>query len=314
MLPDPVPGDVMKCLSELGVEIVRADDATGEIQIRCPVHFERTGKEDRHPSAYVNAESGLFTCFSCGWSGGFTRLVRDVRRVDQDEAVSWVRAHGSIDRVKRALGIAEQTFVQEIAEEFTEADLALFEEVPEDVCESRNLAPWAVDQMGILWDPRKRLWITPIRHPETGRLWGWQEKNKRYFRNVPKFLNKADTLFGLDSLPDGYDGTVIVVESPLDCPRILTAGITNALPLAVMGFSVSPEQAEILCRFDTVISALDNDPSGDRGNRRIQALLSGRTRLKFWDYDDDTKDPGDQTDEQILASYQNAFSNILARW
>ena len=43
-------------LTRLGVEIVGSRGY--EIQAHCPAHLERTGKQDRNPSWYINADSG----------------------------------------------------------------------------------------------------------------------------------------------------------------------------------------------------------------------------------------------------------------
>ena len=66
--------DEMKdTLTRLDVEYysIRGD----EIQAECPAHEERTGHKDRNPSFYINADTGAFICFSCGWKGSLYTLV-----------------------------------------------------------------------------------------------------------------------------------------------------------------------------------------------------------------------------------------------
>ena len=319
LLQNPVPGDVPKCLAELGVQIRRIDDRTYEAEGWCPAHEERTGKQDKHPSWSVNTDTGQHNCFSCGFKGPFVSLVRYMLDVSQEEAVAWVKARGSIDRAKRVLGRGEslEDLVRKQAEEITEADLALFTEVPEYFCEERDLDPASVDHYGILWDSEHERWITPIREPFTGKLVGWQEKgtgrNKRHFRNVPDNLEKSQYIFGFDQALAAGD-TFILVESPLDAPRIHSAGVDGAG--ASMGAFLSDAQLDLICdNFSLLISALDNDKAGDKVNKDLRRRVNGRIRLKFWNYGLlDVKDPGEQSDTEIRESNDTAYSSILARW
>jgi hypothetical protein len=61
-------------LEVLGLKVVSVRNS--EIQLHCPAHKERTGKEDNNPSFWINGETGLFICFSCQWKGGLQSLVR----------------------------------------------------------------------------------------------------------------------------------------------------------------------------------------------------------------------------------------------
>ena len=311
LLDDPIPGDVVKCLNELGISYHRIvdDEAHGP----CPKHFENTGKTDRHPSWSVNTETGEHNCFSCEFHGPFTTLVRWALDYDHDDAVAWIRARGSIERARRKL---QGSYIDELVAEqpeVTEADLALYTPVPDWECDKRNLDPDSVDHYGILWDAEDELWITPIRDPDTGRLWGWQEKNRRYFRNRPDDVKKSHTLFGLRELPP--DDTAILVESPLDVARLHTAGIGGGV--SSFGVRVSEEQMSLLVsRVKTLIVALDNDRDGDRASHLMRKHYGHRLRMRFLNYDgtDDAKDVGDMTDEQIRHAVQTAIPSILARF
>jgi len=300
---------VVKCLEELGVRILRVDN--DEAQGHCPAHVRITGKQDRHPSWSVNTESGAHNCFSCGFRGPFYTIVKEMLVCSDDDAISWCKARGSIDRAKKIL-FGEGVYVHELAEQYTEADLALFVDVPEWVCHERDLEPWAVDDYGIRWDAEHGNWITPIREPFTNRLMGWQEKGQdtRYFRNRPKSVEKSTTLFGLNEL----DGRVaVVVESPLDCPRIYTA-TEQKIAVSTFGVRISDTQLDVLeeAGIELLICALDNDRDGNTQSDDLRRRVRGRMRLKYWDYgDSDAKDPGEQTDDEILWSLDHAYSSVL---
>lgn len=315
-LATPVPGNVFACVEELGLERVRQIE--DEIMAMCPMHEERTGKKDNHPSFSVHAEEGYFNCFSCGYKGPFVVLVKDVLKVEWAEAVGWIRARGTIERVKRRLGWAEvdgglKTGPIDTSQQYNEAHLALFTDPPEWALEKRAIDLWAAQEYGVLWDSKNDAWITPIRD-EAGVLLGWQEKNERYFRNKPRDVKKSDHLFGLEAFPGGR---MLVVESPLDCPRILTAGVAGAV--SSYGSAVSDRQfALVLEHAEEVIWALDADKSGDQQHEslRLRCIRRG-FRAKFLDYSHvgpDVGDPGEMTDEEIVLGVDNAYSGLVARF
>lgn len=309
-LEDPVPGDVIACLTELGVEMIRVID--DEVMGHCPAHVRRTGKQDRHPSWSVNLITGQHNCFSCGFRGPFYLITKEVAGLNDDEAIKWVKARGSIDRVRRIIRGGTELEPVEF-ETYTEADLALYVEVPDYACSQRDLAPYAVDAYGIVWDDAKTRWITPIREPFTDSLLGWQEKghHDRYFRNRPTNVKKGQTLFGLNEL---QGTTAVLVESPLDVPKIYGA-TDEKIGVSSFGARVTDDQIRLLVEagVKTLICALDNDRDGiaasDEMRNRIRATPM---RLKYWDYSQTkAKDPGDQTDYEICQSYENAYSSIL---
>jgi DNA primase len=307
---NPVPGDIVACLQELDLQVYKVDRA--EAQAQCPAHFERTGKENSRGDWSVNIDDGMHNCFSCGFKGAFVEVVIEVLSCTREEAVSWVRERGGIERVRKVLGGGSE-YENQVAEKVDESDLALFIDVPEDVCETRDIDPGAADDYRVLWDPERKLWITCIREFETDRLIGWQAKNRRFFNNHPEHMEKGDHVYGINDVPDDCN-TGIIVESPLDCSYILSADVEGAV--STMGAGITDRQLDILvARFDVLISALDNDESGDKTNRDLRKRVGGRANLRFWNYGrTDAKDPGEQTYREIRESYKTAYSAILARF
>jgi DNA primase len=309
----PVPGDVLACLDELGVRVLRvvAEEATGH----CVMHRERTGKDDKHPSWSCNTETGVFNCFSCGYRGPFVKLVVDALGIDWDEAVEWVRQRGGIERVNKILGRGE--YVHELAAtpevpEYTEADLALYTLPPLEARRERGLTKASCEKYGVLWDPNREMWITPIRDAD-GTLLGWQEKNKRYFKNRPFSVEKSKTLFGFHLLAPG--ATAIVVESPLDCPRMHSVGVQGAV--SNYGSDISDHQMQMLFdRCDVVIIARDNDHAGWKAAKDIRQRYRGMgRRLRFYNYSgSDAKDPGEQSGDEIRFGASAALSPLRVRF
>jgi DNA primase len=303
----PVPGDVYRCLEEMGVEIIR--EVQGEVLGRCPMHFARTGKEDAHPSWSVNVDSGVFNCFSCGYKGPFVLLVQDVLDVDRAEAVAWVRERGGIERVRKMFREDKGLKVIDTTEQINEASLALFIDPPQWALDDRDLLLESVHLYGVSWDDRNERWILPIRDPDTDVLMGWQEKGKDWFKNFPYGVPKSNTLFGSRAFGDA--DFAIVVESPLDALRIHTAGFDGAV--STYGAAVSHKQIQILKGLtDEIVFALDNpwiDKAGKKSMESLaQSLRGSGLRVRFFDYaGSDAKDPGEMEDDEIAWGIEHAI-------
>jgi hypothetical protein len=199
----------------------------------------------------------------------------------------------------------------------SEADLWRFTEPPAEALAERGLTAEACHECDVRWDDERKLWITPVRDPFTGRLWGWQEKNARYFRNRPLDIPKSHTLFGFQSL--GQGGTAVLVESPLDVPYLRAAGISGAV--SSYGVSVSREQLVLLRgRVAQVVLALDNDRAGWKGVRALAyefgtldvrvfnyggLLASGATRSVLEDTLDGS-DPGNLAPDELSWGVEHA--------
>lgn len=309
----PVPADIPGALAELGIDVLRiiGDEANG----KCPMHLERVGKYDAHPSWSCNTESGVMNCFSCSYTGPFIQLVVDVLGVSWDDAEEWIRQRGGIERVNKILGRGQ--YIDDVAAElevpvYTEADLALYTLPPREALRKRGLTAASCEHYGILWDPARDMWITPIRDRH-GKLLGWQEKNERLFRNRPFSVEKAKAVFGFHLLPQGC--TALLVESPLDCPRIRSVGVMHAV--SNYGAHISDHQMQMLFeRCDRIIIARDNDKAGWNAVRDIKQRYRGMGRkFSFYNYaGSDAKDPGEQSGDEIRFGAENALSPLRVRF
>jgi len=302
---------------------VHAHEARG----MCPMHKSRTGKEDSNPSWWINLETGMHMCFSCGYKGNLLQLIADVNEFyvaswgndkghDYRAAEEWLATVAEI-KPEKLLEILRSLpdYISPAAKplEMSEARLAVFVNPPTDQLLSRKLSDTSAISYSVLWDESKKNWVLPLRDPHTRKLLGWQEKGtvERTFYNRPPGLQKSKTLFGVEHLQEDQ---IVVVESPLDCVRIASAGIKGAV--AVCGASVSPEQVKLLRYSDKIICAFDN-PNLDNAGRKASEEMRAYARkyglnLYFFNYgDSNKKDPGDLTDEEIVWGIENAKSYIL---
>lgn len=308
----PVPADVLAALGDLGIDVRHVEGS--EANARCHAHYERVGKYDRNPSFFCNVDTGVFLCFSCGWKGPFVLLVSEVLGVSWEEAVSWVRKRGGIERVHQILGrgkYREEEFPVREPPVITEADLALFVVPPQEERRKRGISMPSCLRYGILWDPARDMWIFPIRRPD-GRLVGWQEKNERHFKNHPRSVKKAETLFGYHVLPLG--GTAVLLESPADCARLQSVGITGAV--SSYGSEVSDAQMQLLFdRCNHIVIAMDNDEAGWKSARNLRERYRGMgRRYSFYNYVDGAKDPGEQAGADIRYGVEYALSALRVRF
>ena len=266
-----VPRDVLGALRSIGID---AEERGDEAVALCP----HPDHNDRSPSWSCNLEDGRHHCFACGFGGSFTYLVTKMLGIPTPDAMQWVRerkikdvAEGHVGpRVKRVRN----------TEGLSEADLWKFTEPPAEALAERGLSAEACKACDVRWDDDRKLWITTVRDPYTGKLWGWQEKNARYFRNRPLDLPKSRALFGFQSL--GQDCTAVLVESPLDVPYLRAAGISGAV--SSYGVSVSDEQLVLLReRAAQVVLALDNDRAGWTGVSKL-AYAFGTMDVRVFNY------------------------------
>ena len=299
--------EMERVLDSLGIEYVNAHG--DEVQGFCPAHIERTGKQDRNPSWYINADTGAHICFSCDFRGNIISLVAKIRNyVEWEDAIDWLHEGGELsDRFERAITKPVHTF--EELQYISEASLSAFTEPPADALKSRGLHPDVARKHEILWDARTNCWIIPQRNLETGKLMGWQEKGytSRSFKNYPSGIKKSTSMFGYDK----YTGdTVIVVESPLDVVRLESLCLPGGV--AIYGATISDMQMAYLQRFETIIFALDNDKAGiEASNKALLHCNKVGREAWFFNYTEtDAKDIGGMSKSEVFYGVDSAVHSI----
>lgn len=300
--------EMQDTLKTLGLDVIssRGD----ELQLHCPAHKDRTGKDDANPSMWINADSGAFICFSCQWKGNIYTLVEYVGGVAPDKSKSLIDAGaGLLARFKKLT--EHKSAKREEVTIIHESMLSAFKGVPGATCLTRGLLPDIVWKYGVRWNSDDKSWIIPIREPLTNKLIGWQEKghDRRSFKNTSG-VKKSESLFGYD-LYDG--GDMIVVESPLDVIRLASVGFTGGV--AAYGCVVSQTQFSIIRGAKRVIFAMDNDKAGNEASRDLlnRAKEFG-LECWFFNYDNtDQKDVGGMSQAEIEWGLENARHMLKVR-
>jgi hypothetical protein len=305
--------DIERVLLSLDLQLYAQRGA--EVNGLCPMHKKRTGKEDNHPSWWINSETGAHICFSCGYKGNVYTLVSDVRGIDYHEAREYVndKEDMPIDSLmKRIKELPQYVQAEPEAIPMSEARLAVYTEPPDIELKKRFLKRGAVKVHGVLWDVKNEAWILPIRDPDDGVLWGWQEKGARgrFFKNQPAGVRKSKTVFGVQILSSNHD--LIIVESPLDAVRLTGLG-HNAI--STYGAIISEDQAKIMRRAPRVIAAMDNDKAGHTANEQMRGFSRKYgMELSYFNYTGiDVKDVGDMTEAEIERGIATARTSILGK-
>jgi hypothetical protein len=279
--------DISTILESAGVEIFRIGDR--ELTGKCPVHIRTVGREDRSPSWSINAETGLWICFSCGARGSLLSLLYELIGIDAIGAQQFLIQSG-MDRLTAPKSAPQQSVLN--VEAFYK-----FERVPDKYCLARNLDPNIVYKFGVRWNPSNKSWAIPVVSP-LGQLMGWQEKKKDWVRNYPVGISKGSTLFGIERF---RGKTAVIVESPLDIVRF--AGVFDSpQALASFGAHMTKVQMDLLLHLaDKIVVAMDNDDAGIESSKKIYKLMgTPRKGIRWWNYKDvDCKDIGDMSDEEI---------------
>lgn len=294
--------DISSVLIELGVDVKRVGER--EISGRCPVHIKRTGHEDRSPSWSMNAETGLWICYSCGARGTLTSLISEITGSDQ----SIIDVHKLI--IQSTLNRVTAGPKEEQTPDIDWISYGKFKEVPSNLLELRNLDPYIARFYGIKWDTNNKCWVIPIVSP-AGELLGWQSKKKGWVRNYPVGIKKSETLFGIERFTSK---TAVLLESPLDVVRLGTL-VEGVQGLATFGAYVSKQQLNLLSMVaNRVIVAMDNDEAGKQANKAIRASLPRFTGGVAWiNYNGTSaKDIGDMTDSEIIEAINT--SSAIPGW
>jgi hypothetical protein len=287
-----------------------------EILALCPGHKELTGKEDRSPSWWINAETGAHICFSCGFKGNIWSLIATVQGLkdangflDYADAKDWL--YLSFDNI--SLGKDEddqddEPVFKEVSN-MGESRLALFTYPPEVALKARGFTLQAAEKHQLLWDPKFSNWISVIREPYSNKLLGWQEKGfkRRYFKNYPPGVQKSTTLFGLNRYKGGR---MIVVESPLDVVRLESVGISGGV--STYGSMISNTQLNMIRDADEILFALDNDESGLGSSKTmLEKSIELGFEARFFNYaHTEMKDVGGMSRSEILTGLDNAKHSV----
>jgi DNA primase len=121
---------------------------------------------------------------------------------------------------------------------------------------------------------------------------------------LPAGFHKAHVLYNLDKV-GGEADTIIVVEGFFDSFKVVQAGFPNVV--ALMGRTLSEEQAKLVAKFRKVVLMLDGDGPGRESQQNLTLALSTNHFVRSAIVPD-----GKQPDELSSVDIQNLLNGALA--
>lgn len=254
-------------LTEHGKEWKSYDAADHkEFAVDCP---ECVNRGEPHPDTkkklWINTETGYFTCYRCGWSGSFLRLIQNFANCRFEDAIKIVRGKGidAMGNLKLLLH-HEKAEKEEHEEELREIELPYGYqpiEKPHPYLEKRGVPlsyakanDWGISTAGYTKD--RIIVPTFMEH----RLVFWQaratwESDDEDFRKVlnPKGVSARAILYNYD-IAKSFDD-IVIVEGFMDSVK------AGANSVATNGKRLHPHQVEWLYRagIKTITLAWDAD-------------------------------------------------------
>jgi hypothetical protein len=245
---------------------------------------------DAHPSAWVNADNGVYCCATY-WTGDLFHLIQKLEGVAGFEDI--MPTIGKMLSGTRDYAATIKEIEKLFAKGVYSVDIPTYDE--------RVLKPWlkthpympevrgvsheTCQLLKIGWDERENRIVFP--HYWRGSLVGWQKRaippsnhwpgtQPQYpkYRNSPGFP-KSETLYSYDK--NCRERDIMLVESPMSVARANELGFPNVL--ATFGAKVSKTQMDLLKDFKHVYVWFDADPAGNAGERKIVENLWRHTEV-----------------------------------
>lgn len=281
----------------------------------CPVHGES------NPSMGINSDMQVCHCFSCGFKGGFAKLLayslpEDFNLNENSPSSAILKAQSFLSEryelEMRVLGERTKSIkrygeanrpVKGERKVVPRYKLAPFKSGKETYLYffNRGFTKEDVKEYMIGRDLDSKTVTIPVFY-EDGELAGvigrYIDKNRKHNERYKIYdFERGSVLYPLDK-SSPINGVVIIVEGQFDAIRMRKAGWTNTY--AIMTVEMTVQQANYLkshCK--EVIDMTDNDKRGEEGREKTRKLLGKDVVYKVVDYPSHGKDVCDWTDEEI---------------
>lgn len=292
----------------------------------CPVHGES------NPSMGVNSEMQVCHCFSCGFKGGFAKLL--AYSMPEDFGLDPEHPSNAIYKAQQVLADRYELEMRVLSgrtksiKRYGETKVVRKKE--NKVLPRYKLAPFKsgketfkyfydrgfdksdLQEYMIGRDLESKTVTIPVFY-ENGDLAGiigrYIDKNRKHNERYKIYdFERGSVLFPVDK-SHPIDGVAIIVEGQFDAMRMRKAGWTNTY--ALMTVEMTVEQAKYLkknCK--EVIDMTDNDSRGAEGREKTRKLLGKDVIYKIVDYPDTGKDVCDWSDEEIAEMIRTAHTPL----
>lgn len=301
-----------------------------KMNVCCPVHGES------NPSMGVNSDMQVCHCFSCGFKGGFAKLL--AYSLPEDFGLDEEHPSSAIYKAQQFL--AERYELEMRVLSTRTKYIKRYDEVKTSVKHKEKkvlprykLAPFKsgketykyffdrgfdksdMQEYMIGRDLDNKTVTIPVFY-ENGDLAGiigrYIDKNRKHNERYKIYdFERGSVLYPVDK-SSPIDGVAIIVEGQFDCIRMRKSGWTNTYSMMTVEMTV--EQAKYLrdhCK--EVIDMTDNDKRGAEGREKTRKLLEKEVIYKVVDYPEHGKDVCDWSDEEIEHMIETAHTPLKRR-
>ena len=291
-----------------------------ELQFRCicPNH------NDRHASACISTETGLWHCFSCGSSGNLKSFVKiaggeniDVRNfIKPDDDLKMRMSKIYRDSAKNMLVYENDMKFQEMF--LTESNDNFVDAYTNKIsysylCRKRKLTLETIQRFSLMYSVSGRYdKRVIIPYFENGMIIGFNSRyigecdssyRYRYNINTGRF---DSYLYNYDHI-ENYD-YCILVEGPFDLMYMVQCGFKNVI--STLNTRVSLGHIKKLIKFKKIIFCFDNDIETHAGQNAVikhaSTILSIIPDMKLYKVNlPEGKDPNECSSEELHESFRH---------
>jgi DNA primase len=322
--------DLEILLNGLDLDLDKSKIVNGWFMFKCPLHGER------RPSAGINAEWEMFSCFACQRKMSLAYFVAQVKGISFKKAQDWLEEHFNVSKYKVKTREVRIKLYDDFAKQLSEMrkddptvlpnyKLAPFKSGK--VCHSylldRGFTKEICAEFNIGWDDEACRITVPIFGREQ-QLYGFSkravleptlddgEDNPEYiaiYGNSGKYLidefQKSKVLFPLDKFVLPPDKSALIVEGILDAVWLYQLGFTNTLSTITATMHKPHIKLFHKLGIRKLVFLHDNDEAGEIGKRNAYKLCKQEFTCYDVQYPKGKKDPQQMTRKQILEMIKN---------
>ncbi len=266
--------NIERIAESLGLE--RARVKGDELSACCPFH------DDRNPSFSINMETGAWICYAGCGGGGLWKLVSRMRGIGQKAAKDYLKKAGIPSAVrpggpKLKIAVAKWKEKREHGDKPKQRPCPPYDitRVPPWVLE-RGFSEEILKEYQCGYSPFYDALVIPVLQSRA-LIYRFNPGRVGPKYKFTKGFKSHNTLYGLHNVTLGLDGSLILVEGPLDVLWLRQHGYGNSL--AIMGGGrLGREQGRIIkegLKPKKVILAFDNDEGGQATTEKSLVTLHG---------------------------------------
>ncbi len=266
--------DIERIAESLGLERARVKGE--ELSACCPFH------DDRSPSFSINMETGAWICYAGCGSGGLWKLVSRMRGIGQKAAKDYLKKAGIPSAVRPGgrnfkKAMAEWREKREHGEKPKQRPCPPYDitRVPPWVLE-RGFSEEILKEYQCGYSPFYDALVIPVLQSRA-LIYRFNPGRGGPKYKFTKGFKSHNTLFGLGNVTLGLDGSLILVEGPLDVLWLRQHGYGNSLAI-LGGGRLGREQGRIIredLKPKKLILAFDNDEGGQATTEKSLVTLRG---------------------------------------